>query len=64
MLPRRGEITNQMIDKLRAYLVAGKPPKPNTGGKQQAVSHSASDADGPVAENEKAFQKLIKESIE
>ena len=69
MIQRRGEITNQMIDKLKAYLVVSKP-QPNTGAtkqaasSKQAISHNSSDSEGPVAENDKAFQKLVKESIE
>lgn len=63
MLPRSGEITNEKIDKLRAYLVTAKPQlntesndKKVSGNSKQAISHSPStDAEGSVAENDKAF---------
>lgn len=68
LMPRRGEITNEMIDKLRAYLVA--KPQANVSnntqlnGNKQAISRSSSSAEAPVAENDKAFHKLVKECIE
>lgn len=69
MMPRRGEITNEMIDKLRAYL-ATKPQanvtknKQMAGNNKQVISHNSSDTERNVAENDKAFHKLIQESIE
>lgn len=65
-MPRRGEITNDMINKLHAYLET-KPSEANkkqVTSSKQAISHADSDPEASLDENDKAFQKLIHESIE
>ena len=68
IMPRKGEITQDMLNKLQAYLIEDKAKEDNKKkgpSGQQAISHSeAADQDSAVAEKDKAFQKLIRESIE
>lgn len=55
-----------MINKLHAFLET-KPSEVNkkqVTSSKQAISHNDSDPEASVDENDKAFQKLIHESIE
>ena len=65
IMPRKGEITQDMLNKLQAYLVENKPKDDNkkSASSQQAISHNEA-AEDSVEEKDKAFQKLIRESIE
>jgi len=65
IMPRKGEITQDMLNKLQAYLVENKPKDDNkkSASSQQAISHNEA-AEDSVEEKDKALQKLIRESIE
>lgn len=58
LMPRKGEITDEMIGKLQDYLA--QPHQANNSSSKQAQSPAPAAAE----DSDKAFHKLIKETIE